>query len=136
MYPRLDIEVSKQLIHLLKSPFCIHPGTGNVCVPFNPLKNLSDDKDDDSYGFNPMNAPNLSLLQTELEIWETKRIKGDSSQQGDSETESDDRRVLDFEKTSLKPYVDYFAKFVNDLLKDELKVANNKRERESDPLEF
>lgn len=136
MYPRLDIEVSKQLIHLLKSPFCIHPGTGNVCVPFNPLKNLSDDKDDDSYGFNPMNAPNLSLLQTELEIWETKRIKGDSSQQGDSETESDDRRVLDFEKTSLKPYVDYFAKFVNDLLKDELKGANNKRERESDPLEF
>lgn len=136
MYPRLDIEVSKQLIHLLKSPFCIHPGTGNVCVPFNPLQNLSDNIEDDSYGFNPMNAPNLSMLQTELEIWETKRIKGDSSQQGDSETETDDKRILDYEKTSLKPYVDYFSKFVNGLLKDELKEVNNKRDREDDSLEF
>ncbi|KAI5958680.1 PRI1 [Candida pseudojiufengensis] len=119
LYPRLDIEVSRQIIHLLKSPFCIHPGTGNVCVPFNPLKNISGNSQDDAYGFNPTTSPNLKTIQNELEAWESK-----SSQVND---------IPSWDKTSLKPYVDYFKQFVGDLLKSE----ENKEKRElENPYEF
>ncbi|QPG74561.1 hypothetical protein FOA43_001892 [Brettanomyces nanus] len=67
MYPRLDVEVSRQMIHLLKSPFCIHPGTGNVCVPFDPSVREFDPFTD---------APNLSQLFNEDETkWENTSLK-------------------------------------------------------------
>ncbi|KAL6711628.1 p48 polypeptide of DNA primase [Coniothyrium glycines] len=106
-YPRLDAEVSKKLNHLLKSPFVVHPGTGRVCVPIDTRKVEE---------FDPLGVPTVTQLLQEIDDW-------------DGENKSHD-----WEKTSLKPYVDYFRKFVAGLIDEEKPV---KREREDgEGMEF
>lgn len=52
-YPRLDANVTKSLNHLLKLPFCVHPKTDKVCVPFD--YDMIDT-------FDPFKSPKLSDL--------------------------------------------------------------------------
>ena len=114
-YPRLDVEVSKKQIHLLKSPFVIHPGTGRVCVPID-TKRLSK--------FNPLSVPTVTDLLGEIDAFDRQAIKQDG----------DVIKTYDYEKTSLRPYVDYFRSYVSGLLRDEKGV---KMEREEDSaMEF
>lgn len=113
-YPRLDIEVSKKLNHLLKSPFVVHPGTGRVCVPID-TEALSD--------FDPLAVPTVQGLLVEID--EYKNEDGD---------EEKAKALADWEKTSLKPYIDQFRRFVNGIMKDE-RANGIKRERD-DEMEF
>lgn len=89
VYPRLDINVSKGLNHLLKSPFCIHPKTGRVCVPLNV------DKIDD---FDPEKVPTISQLLQEL----------DAAKKAGHESKDAKEYML----TSLRDGIHLFRKFV------------------------
>ena len=114
-YPRLDVEVSKKQIHLLKSPFVIHPGTGRVCVPID-TKRLA--------RFDPLGVPTVTELLGEIDAFDERATKD----------ESDIKRTQDYEKTSLRPYVEYFKNYVADLLREEKSV---KRERvEIEAIDF
>jgi DNA primase small subunit len=108
-YPRLDVEVSKKLIHLLKSPFVVHPGTGRVCVPIDP-RQLGE--------FDPLSVPTVTELLGEIDQWDAVRVKEPA---GDMEgsVENAPKRIHDYEKTRLKPFVEYFKSFVAALMKDE-----------------
>jgi len=57
VFPRVDVEVTKGVNHLLKAPFCVHPKTGKLCVPMDT---------DDLHNFDPTNQPTLRTLHEEL----------------------------------------------------------------------
>ena len=109
-YPRLDVEVSKKQIHLLKSPFVIHPGTGRVCVPIDTNRLAS---------FDPLKVPTVTELLGEIDVFDEKAVVG----------QADTRKSQDYEKTSLRPYVEYFRVYVAGLLREE---KSGKRDREEE----
>ncbi|KAK9239265.1 hypothetical protein V1525DRAFT_399004 [Lipomyces kononenkoae] len=116
LYPRLDAEVSKHLNHLLKSPFCIHPGTGRVCVPINSARPET---------FDPMDVPTVTQLIDEIDEYDATHKANESSE-----------TLADYEKTSLKPYVDYFHRFVSDLMKEEMKEKRQRSQENQESLDF
>ncbi|KAJ6009219.1 hypothetical protein N7522_004235 [Penicillium canescens] len=137
-YPRLDAEVSKKMIHLLKSPFVIHPGTGRICVPIDPRK---------AEDFDPLSVPTVMNLLAEIDEYDAKHPAGTAEaevpDEGSAVNGSDmkgSRKLQDYEKTSLKPYIEFFRSFIAGLVKEE---RAGKRERDesgpgikADPMEF
>lgn len=115
-YPRLDSNVSKHLNHLLKSPFCVHPGTGRICVPIDP-RNVDD--------FDPLEVPTVTQLLSEIDEW---------TREHDAEMGSTaERRTSDWEKTSMRPYVEYFRSFVGELMKEEMTVKRRRADEDATP---
>lgn len=74
--------------HLLKSPFCVHPKTGRVCVPFDPA--LADD-------FDPAQVPTVTQV---LEEQAAPR---------------DDSHQLSYKRGAMKQPMQVFAQFVSGL---------------------
>jgi DNA primase small subunit len=103
-YPRLDINVSVMQNHLLKSPFCVHPKTGRVCVPIS-VENVD--------AFDPFTVPTLAQVIQDL----------------DKNSQEFTSREPEWKKTSLKPYFESFEKqFLLPLLKELNKEERSKRE--------
>lgn len=108
-YPRLDINVSKMQNHLLKSPFCVHPKTGRVCVPINAAKIEE---------FDPFQVPTLGQLMKELDEYHGSEDGG--------------RKLHDWQKTSLKEYFEPFQKdFLEPMLKDLRRRAREEAEEKA-----
>lgn len=185
-YPRLDIEVSKKLNHLLKSPFVVHPGTGRVCVPIDTRGDRSDGNEKGGVGvgasvedFDPLEVPTVQQLVAEIDAWHADhdrdrsdhndddedmgggssneqdgdgakvKVKKESQEGGTSLDEAvrnksrrrggeKKKNLQDWEKTSLRPHIEYFRSFVLALMRDETTTV--KRERDevggSEGMEF
>ncbi|RZF41962.1 hypothetical protein LSTR_LSTR012339 [Laodelphax striatellus] len=97
-YPRLDINVSKGLNHLLKAPFCVHPKTGKICIPFNP-KVVNN--------FSLTAVPTISSLINEIQEYDEKQ---------DSVLNSEARQKMkDYKKTSMNKNITVFSEFLRKL---------------------
>ncbi|XP_058797555.1 DNA primase small subunit [Phymastichus coffea] len=99
-YPRLDINVTKGMNHLLKSPFCVHPKTGKVCIPINP-------KVVDQFDVN--NVPTIMTLIDEVNAFDAKEL----NDQGESIDNV--KRIKDYKKTSLNKPFHAFQEFLRGL---------------------
>lgn len=99
-YPRLDVNVTKGLNHLLKSPFCVHPKTGKICIPINP-KVIEK--------FNPNTVPTINVLIDEINEYDKKQkeIINDAN--------LNSNRLKDYKKTSLLKSVNIFEEFLRNL---------------------
>ena len=105
--------MSKAMNHLLKSPFCVHPKTGRVCVPIDP-------KTADS--FDPFKVPTVRTLCEEIDEYDKKNP-------------NDKGITSDTDKTALKGAIDIFkTSFMNSMAK-EIK-AGFREKQEANSMDF
>ncbi|XP_004692489.1 PREDICTED: DNA primase small subunit [Condylura cristata] len=100
-FPRLDVNVSKGINHLLKSPFSVHPKTGRISVPID-LQKVEQ--------FDPFTVPTISSICHELGV-----ISANEEEKEDKAESDVKHRIRDYKKTSLAPYVKVFEQFLENL---------------------
>ena len=98
-YPRLDVNVSKGVNHLLKSPFSVHPKTGRVCVP------IAYEAVDE---FRPLQVPTVNDLCRQLDEHTAREAELDQ----DSDPSAKRKYIPEWSKTELKQSVDIFLSFI------------------------
>ncbi|XP_051913103.1 DNA primase small subunit [Hippocampus zosterae] len=104
-YPRLDVNVSKGVNHLLKSPFSVHPKTGRISVPMD-LTELDT--------FDPFNVPTISLICNELDRVKVGEKEDENAEVKEIEGEAaEKRKIRDYKRTSLAKYIKYFDAFLD-----------------------
>jgi DNA primase small subunit len=98
LYPRLDVHVTEQRNHLLKSPWVVHPKTGRVCVPFDPDK-VAD--------FSPEAVPTVQDLAGEFNTYAAENA------------DMKEKEMLStfFSSCCLKEHVQVFNKFLDGVRK-------------------
>jgi len=107
VYPRLDVEVSRHVNHLLKAPFCIHPKTGKVCSIIDPAT-VSE--------FDPLQQPTL------LSLIEEYNKAGKENQNKTIKT------AIGWRNTSLKHVIDTFRDtFLTNLQKERVQIFKRKQ---------
>ena len=74
--------------------------------------------------FDPLEVPRVTDLLQQIDDWKGNSMDVDGR-----------KKTEDYEKTSLKPYVDYFRGFVSTFLKDE-QGAKRRRDEEGEAMEF
>ncbi|EFA09576.1 DNA primase small subunit [Tribolium castaneum] len=120
-YPRLDINVTKSLNHLLKAPFCIHPKSGKVSVPFKP-KFIEH--------FDPDAVPTVSQLLDEINTYDAKTKAQEKDLAENSQTSV---KIKDYKKTSLLKYVTIFCEFLRGL---QASAARNRAIKNGTVMEY
>lgn len=100
-FPRLDINVSKGINHLLKSPFSVHPNTGRISVPID-LQKVDQ--------FDPFTVPTISSICHELDAISTNEEEKENGAESGIK-----HRTRDYKKTSLAPFVKVFEQFLENL---------------------